>query len=126
MREILRVAMVIDLRLFQTLWIFPYLLFFPKIKIFRKEILTISNKRGVGFPTKLLNIVTIEYVIILFFVFIGCLVAVIGSLNYFSIVNLSITENWGSEFEFLLLIFFLIALFEYVFVHLNTHLFRSI
>lgn len=83
---ILQVAMVIDLRLFQTLWVFPYTLIFLT---FRKKI---SKKKVNGISTKLHNIVIVEYATILILVSIGCLIAIIGALNYFSIVNLSITE----------------------------------
>ncbi|MCI2413269.1 hypothetical protein [Cuniculiplasma divulgatum] len=112
-------AMVIDLRLFQTLWVFPYTLIFLT---FRKEI---SKKNVNGISTKLHNIVIVEYATILILVSIGCLIAIIGGLNYFSIVNLSITEYWGSEFEYLMLIVILISFFEYVFFSLNKYLLKS-
>ena len=119
MGGILQVAMVIDLRLFQTLWVFPYTLIFLT---FRKKI---SKKKVNGISTKLHNIVIVEYSTILILVSIGCLIAIIGALNYFSIVNLSITEYWGSEFEYLMLIVILISFFEYVFFSFNKYLLKS-
>ena len=119
MGAIFGVAVVIDLRLFLTLWIFPYIV---TLLTFRKEISKI-NKNGI--PIKLHNIIIVEYAIILVLVSLGCLLAIIGGLNYFSIVNLSITENWGSEFEYLLLILLSISFFEYVFFSLNGYLIKS-
>lgn len=118
MGAIFGVAVVIDLRLFLTLWIFPYIV---TLLTFRKEISNI-NKNGI--PIKLHNIIIVEYAIILVLVSFGCLLAIIGGLNYFSIVNLSITENWGSEFEYLLLILISISFFEYVFFSLNRYLIK--
>jgi hypothetical protein len=113
------VAVVIDLRLFQTLWIFPYIII---LLTFRKEI---SKRNKNGIPIKLHNIIIVEYATISVLVTFGCLLAIIGGLNYFSLVNLSITEYWGSEFEYLMLILLLISFFEYVFFSLNRYLLKS-
>ncbi|MGP6239794.1 hypothetical protein ACNF40_05205 [Cuniculiplasma sp. SKW4] len=108
-----------DLRLFQTLWIFPYIII---LLTFRKEM---TKRNQDGFPIKPNNIIIVEYATISVLVTLGCLLAIIGGLNYFSLVNLWITEHWESEFEYLMLILLLISFFEYAFFSLNKYLIRS-
>ncbi len=108
-------TMVIDLRVLQILWIFPFLL---RLLTFRKE----NSKETLwadSAPEKVHNMILIENITILSFAFIGSLISIIGVLNYFSIVNIAITENWGIEFECLMIIFLIMSISEYCFFHLN-------